>query len=178
MGCRVALGFLAALSEGAGPFGELRERAEVWVVPVLNPDGYARTVARDGAGKLAELRTNARGVDLNRNFPLPPGRKRPRIPGTGTSRAGRSTFRGAAPLSEPETAALDALFADPGFASIDLENGGLAFNPVTGELWGVESNFSQTRSVFRVDPGTGLAVGPVGAAGVEWAAHPFRLRQP
>jgi len=60
----------------------------VIVVDILNPDGLAR-----------DTKDNARGVDLNRNFPAeswspahPPG-----------------YFPGTAPLSEPESAALAAL---------------------------------------------------------------------
>src|SRR5687768_6233086 len=51
----------------------LRTRAELWAIPCLNPDGYARVWSRQGQGRMAELRPNARGVDLNRNFPLPAG---------------------------------------------------------------------------------------------------------
>ncbi len=118
IGSRVALGLLASIADGGGPGRELRERAEVWVVPCLNPDGYARTVAQDGAGTLAELRTNAKGVDLNRNFPLLRGAKRWPIPGTGSIHCGRATFRGPAPLSEPETAALDALLTGQRFHAV------------------------------------------------------------
>ena len=102
---RVALGFLAALAGDTGPARALRERAEVWVAPCLNPDGYARTVAQEGVGRLAELRGNARGVDLNRNFPLALGATPSALPGAGSRRPGRATYHGPAPLSEPETAA-------------------------------------------------------------------------
>lgn len=115
VGTRVALGLLEAMVREEGPAAELRRRAEVWVAPCLNPDGYARTVAQDGRGSLAELRTNANGVDLNRNFPLPRGAAPGRLPWTGSSRPGSATYRGPAPLSEPETAAVDALFARCGF---------------------------------------------------------------
>jgi protein MpaA len=61
------------------------------VVPVVNPDGLSRN-----------QKDNARGVDLNRNFPSrnwsaqhPPG-----------------YFPGEAPLSEPESAALSRLIAE------------------------------------------------------------------
>jgi len=53
----------------------------VVIIPVLNPDGLARGT-----------RTNARGVDLNRNFPAASWRPGPR--------------HGEAPASEPETRAL------------------------------------------------------------------------
>lgn len=56
----------------------------LWVIPRDNPDGYLRSV-----------RHNARGVDLNRNFPT----KWRRVTGYYNS--------GAAPSSEPETRALE-----------------------------------------------------------------------
>ena len=90
---RVALGVLGALVAGAPEPLRLRARAELWVIPCLNPDGYARTCAADGRGRLAELRANA----------------------------GDATYRGPHPLSEPETAALERLFAARRFhASVNL----------------------------------------------------------
>ena len=111
----VALGVLERAGEGA--LRPLREQAELWVIPCINPDGYARVWERGGVGSMAELRPNARGVDLNRNFPLPDGQRRRALPGAGSSRPGAATFVGSAPLSEPETAALDRLFGERRFAA-------------------------------------------------------------
>jgi hypothetical protein len=86
----------------------------VWVIPCLNPDGYRRTVEREGAGPLTGLRPNANGVDLNRNFPLPWGRPS-RLPAAGSSEPGTATYRGPSPLSEPETHHLDALLHEQSF---------------------------------------------------------------
>jgi protein MpaA len=68
---------------------DLRDRApvtgaDVWVVPRMNPDGFAR-----------HSRRNARGVDLNRNFPW---RWRPGARGT--------YYPGPKAASEPETRAI------------------------------------------------------------------------
>ncbi len=108
----VATAVVLALLERAEADPELRrlrERAELWVIPCINPDGYARVWERGGVGRLTELRPNARGVDLNRNFPLPAGRRRLALPGAGSTRPGAATYVGAGPLSEPETAALARL---------------------------------------------------------------------
>jgi hypothetical protein len=80
--------------------------AEVWVVPCVNPDGYAATWAAAGAGRLGALRKNANGVDLNRNFPMPWGAKPSWLPGAGSTNPQDATWRGPAPASEPEVAAL------------------------------------------------------------------------
>jgi hypothetical protein len=118
VGSQVALGFARALRSQGQLFGELQSRAEVWVIPCANPDGYARTGEQRGAGTLAELRTNANGVDLNRNFPLPHGQPPSWIPGTGSAKHGHATYRGTQPLSEPETAALDGLLARERFHAV------------------------------------------------------------
>jgi hypothetical protein len=117
----VALGALAALRDGDAAWTALRRRADLWVVPSLNPDAYARTWSQDGDGTVADLRTNARGVDLNRNFPLPA----PQQPvwftfggwRTGSDAPNSPFYRGAHPLSEPESQAIADLFERVGFAA-------------------------------------------------------------
>jgi hypothetical protein len=113
----VALGVLQWAERLPG-LRRLRERAELWVLPCLNPDGYARVFDWQGEGTLAQLRPNARGVDLNRNFPLPPGRRRWPWPGAGSTEPGASTYVGPAPLSEPESAALARLCQTQSFTAV------------------------------------------------------------
>lgn len=92
-----------------------REEARtIFCIPTLNPDGYAQTWSREGRGSLQELRTNARGVDLNRNFPIPAPYLPSRMPGAGSTRYGTSSYRGSTPLSEPETRALSELVSTHG----------------------------------------------------------------
>jgi murein peptide amidase A len=60
-------------------------KADLWLVPVLNPDGLA-----------ADTRQNAHGVDLNRNFPSL---------WQHFGHPGSTYYSGPKPLSEPETRA-------------------------------------------------------------------------
>jgi murein peptide amidase A len=69
----------------------LPEGVDLWLVRTMNPDGT-----------VADRRTNAHGVDLNRNFPrywAPAG-------------WGTSTWSGPAPASEPETRAMTGFLRD------------------------------------------------------------------
>jgi predicted deacylase len=105
IGVEVALELLRGLARS--PMG-----CALTVVPVANPDGVAEVERRRGRGSLQALRTNARGVDLNRNFPRPrggPWHPRWPLPFSGSARVGAATYRGPAALSEPESAALAAL---------------------------------------------------------------------
>ncbi len=98
---------------------KLLKGTELWFVPVANPDGYQYSfdVERlwrknlrdnDGDGQI----TNADGVDPNRNFPNHWG-----YDNEGSSPIPSSqTYRGPAPLSEPETEAMAGLLDRIGFA--------------------------------------------------------------
>lgn len=117
------MSLLEAAATADAAFEALRARAELWVIPCLNPDGYRKTWDAVGRGPLATLRTNAAGVDLNRNFPLPSGAPTRWIPGAGSTRPGAATYRGPTPLSEPETAALHQLLtAYPMHGSANLHS--------------------------------------------------------
>ncbi|MFC1705808.1 M14 family metallopeptidase [Planctomycetota bacterium] len=119
----LALALLQELGRPDSLWARLRQRAELWVIPCLNPDAYDRTWARSGRGRLATLRPNARGVDLNRNFPLPCGGQGSRLPWAGARRKGSPTYRGPAALSEPECSSLDSLLRRVGFlASANLHS--------------------------------------------------------
>jgi hypothetical protein len=70
---------------------------------------------------------------------------------------------------DPTTAALTLVGRfGPGVGLYDLENGGISVHPQTGDIWGIESNFSRQESIFRIDPATGLAsdVTRLGLAGL------------
>lgn len=73
---------LRELEHALARFPELWTAEPITLVPVANPDGFAR-----------RSRTNARGIDLNRNFPA--------------ANFATSARHGESPLSEPESRALE-----------------------------------------------------------------------
>jgi len=77
---------------------EFVDSTELWVVPVVNPDGYQYTWSKDRYWR--KNRRDGSGVDLNRNFSVGWG-------GSGSSGLKRSeTYRGARAFSELESSAL------------------------------------------------------------------------
>lgn len=80
---------LQAARDGDPAAKHLLATTQVDLVPFANPDGYAAAIADPGNFH----RTNANGVDLNRNFP-------------GTWNPQREPNAGKAPASEPEIAAI------------------------------------------------------------------------
>jgi hypothetical protein len=84
------------------------DRAEVWIVPCLNPDGAQRVWRRGGFCSLGGARHTANGVDPNRNFPFLERAGR-RAWNSARGRRGSAYYRGASPLSEPECRALARL---------------------------------------------------------------------
>jgi len=131
IGAEVALGIIDLLSDPqpAGPAAELLSLADVTVVPVLNPDGREAAFASlSGRPGRVPPRRNARGVDLNRNFPFPPDARDVWHPLSGTGISWLPWYRGPSTLSEPETSALGRLAADLApLAAVNLHSAGRLF---------------------------------------------------
>jgi carboxypeptidase T len=84
------------------------DSTELWVVPVVNPDGYDYTWGTDRYWR--KNRRGRFGVDLNRNFGVAWG-------GDGSSsRKSSEVYRGEYAFSEPESAALRDFAKREGFA--------------------------------------------------------------
>jgi len=86
----------------------LIDNSEIWIVPVLNPDGleYSRTVDRMWRKNRKDNGDGTFGVDLNRNYGYMWG-------GSGSSGDTDSdTYRGPSAFSEPETIAIQNLIQD------------------------------------------------------------------
>ncbi len=93
------------------------QKGSCWFIPLVNPDGAllsqiglssvlsptekARLIALNGGEDFSLWKANARGVDLNVNFPARWGEGVKNV-----RTAGRENYIGNAPLSEPETQAL------------------------------------------------------------------------
>lgn len=99
-----SIGLLRALTalRNSGAGREVLQEMRLTVLPICNPDAFAQNMDRLARGRFATRRTNRHGVDLNRNFPLA-GRAAWLHPFSGSRFRISPYYRGAAPLSEPET---------------------------------------------------------------------------
>jgi predicted deacylase len=134
------------------------------VMPILNPDALAANMDRLEHGHIASQRRNARGVDLNRNFPHV-GRVKSWHPFAGSRFRWSPYHIGPHPLSEPETQAVAAVASElrPNLAMGFHSFGNLLLYP-----------WAHSRSVNpRLPAYQRLAQAFVGAA----TAIPYRFRQ-
>ncbi len=91
----------------------LVDRAQVWIVPLLNPDGLEYTIHfyRYWRKNMRDNGNRTYGVDQNRNYDYMWGND-----DEGSSPISSSyVYRGPAPFSEPETQAVRDLFAERDF---------------------------------------------------------------
>jgi len=126
----------------------LVDSRHIWILPIVNPDGYVWVESHSGGQSSNWWRKNRRpngdgtiGVDLNRNYGIQWG-----YDDTGSSPVGSSeTYRGAAPFSEPETAALRDFVASRSFTiAVSFHSyGDLVLYP-----WGYDRLDTPDHSVF------------------------------
>lgn len=108
----------------------LLERVEIYIVPVSNPDGYEYTWTNDRLWR--KNRRGNYGVDLNRNWSVGWG-------GEGSSgNQGSEVYRGTAPFSEPESAALSSYIESLGnvVTGIDIHS----YSQLILEPWGYKQS--------------------------------------
>jgi predicted deacylase len=119
-GNMICLALLKYFTQGYGVDRDityLLDRVDIYIIPVLNPDGMARTVAQqDRFGVVLSLtRKNTNKVDLNRNYPYPPDALDRLHDSAGSNRRFMTNYRGPEPLSEPESQALIRLYEETRF---------------------------------------------------------------
>lgn len=98
---------------------QLVDSREIWIVPLVNPDGleYSRTYDRNWRKNCRDNGDGSFGVDPNRNFGYNWG-----LTGSSGDPA-KDTYRGVAPFSEPETQAIrDFVATHEFYASISYHS--------------------------------------------------------
>ncbi|MBL8763594.1 MAG: hypothetical protein JNM07_04925 [Phycisphaerae bacterium] len=143
----------------------LLDTADVYVVPIVNPDGYVYTWSTNRLWR-KNRRNNGDGtfgVDLNRNWGYQWG-------GEGASTSTSSdTYRGTGPFSEPETAALSAFIAArPSLVShIDFHS----YSELILSPWGYTSALPSNHARF-VELNTGMQDAIRNVHGLTYTAGP------
>ncbi|HUT52322.1 MAG TPA: M14 family metallopeptidase [bacterium] len=116
----------ARLLTGDDPLaGRVLDKMDVYIIPLINPDGYAATWESAGQGPTKQTRTNGRGVDLNRNFGKPSVRIPLPLGYSGSTDPDSDRFVGPAPFSEPESRNVRRLADEKRFfAAVDFHSSG------------------------------------------------------
>lgn len=135
IGNRMAMAIATRLLDGKDSDEWIKgmlDKMDFWILPCLNPDGYVRTYAERANDdvKWIEIRKNAHGVDLNRNFPLPAART-VNDEMAGSTDPNSVRYTGPFPYSESETVAIrDFVAGHSFFAAVDFHsNWGTIFPP-------------------------------------------------
>ncbi|MGC6416769.1 MAG: M14 family zinc carboxypeptidase [Bradymonadia bacterium] len=177
------------LLEGAqGKYALLTQNSQIWIVPVLNADGYVRHMDEStGIGRKNGRRTHEgghkkSGVDLNRNYPIRWG-----ATGERGSHSNHSSayYRGPSAGSEPETRGMMKLARDiPFVGSISYHSGTIAIlspytieklkNPEQDEAWRVSRALARRlgRHPQKVRFGVRRNLYPVNGVDQDW--HRYR----
>lgn len=118
---------------------------DLTVIPLFNPDGRAKVEADLRARRNAYRRGNARNVDLNRDYPV---NAEPRAVWRGVMRGWYAHSE--APLSQPESQALDRLAARERYdRAVSLHSfGGFLYYPWTGR-WARPRDEADFRALGR-----------------------------
>ncbi|MGD9347556.1 MAG: M14 family metallopeptidase [Candidatus Aminicenantes bacterium] len=122
----------------------LVDRAQVWIIPLLNPDGLEYTIHfyRYWRKNMRDNGNGTYGVDPNRNYDYMWG-----IDNEGSSPASSSyVYRGPASFSEPETQAIRDLFAERDFqVAINYHN----YSQVIIYPWGYTNEPSELDALLE-----------------------------
>ena len=135
---------------------DLVDESEIWIVPIANPDGleYSINVYRYWRKNRRANSDGTYGVDINRNYGYAWG-----FDEIGSSgQPGSDVYRGTAPFSEPETAAIRNLFLGHDFRAM------ISFHSFAQDIlfpWGYTTAAAPTDAALGAVAGTmaGLIAG-------------------
>jgi len=126
---------------------ELLDTTEIYLVPMVNPDGFVYNESTNplGGGMWRKNRRlnvdGSRGVDINRNYPYEWG-----CEGGSSGTPSSETYRGTAPGSEPEVQALMALINAHDFV---VRQSYHTYANLTLYPWGYTTGDTPDEAVFR-----------------------------
>jgi predicted deacylase len=133
---RTAMAAAVMLLDTGGPLAErVLDKMDVYVLPLVNPDGYVTTWESSGDLPPKKTRTNDNEVDLNRNFGKPKFRIDLPLGFSGHKDPESDRWVGPGPWSEPEAQAVRELAREHGFfAAVDYHcSGGMIIPMLTDD---------------------------------------------